>query len=104
MYTDTPTVEFSEDKQMKLIVLLSDFCNDEFLADVLLVIPHRLPVRGLEIGGLAVFVWKNCEERLNLCWVIVSAGIPCISAEGFPCFSGFEGFPVLHCCVLGLES
>lgn len=36
---------------MKLIVLLSDFCNDEFLADVLLVIP----VRGLEIGGLAVF-------------------------------------------------
>lgn len=85
---------------MKLIVLLSDFCNDEFLADVLLVIP----VRRLEIGGLAVFVWKNCEEKLNPCWVVVNAGILCISAEGFPCFSGFEGFPVLHCCVLGLES
>lgn len=56
------TVDFSEDKQIKLIVLLSDFHNDEFLADVLLVIPHRLPVRRLEMGELAVFVWRNGKD------------------------------------------
>lgn len=43
-------------------MLLSDFHNDEFLADMLLVFPHRLPVRGLEIGELAIFVWRNCED------------------------------------------
>lgn len=43
-------------------------------------------------------------KRFNLCYVIVDAEILCISAEGFPCLTGLEGFPVLHCCVLGLES
>lgn len=47
MYIHTHTVDFSEDKQIKLIVLLSDFCTDEFLTDVLLVIPRRLPVTAL---------------------------------------------------------
>lgn len=34
---------------------------------------------------------------------MLDAEILCTSAEGFPCFPGCEGLPVLHCCVLGLE-
>lgn len=46
---------------------MSDFCNDKVLANVLLGVPSKIAcdspgVRGLEIGGLAVFVWKNCED------------------------------------------
>lgn len=52
-HTHTHRVDFSEGKQIKLIVLLCDFCNDEFLAGVLLVIPHRLPVTALVWEG-----WK----------------------------------------------
>lgn len=92
-------------------MLLSDFCNHEFLADVLLVVPHRLPVTVLlwEAGNRGTCcicmeeLWRPLK-RLNLCYTTVDAEILCISAEGFPCFTGFEGFPVLHCCVLGLES